>query len=95
VPPLDLVIYKMGGNNDPTLTDAPQPEPSHACDDWKAIVRGSLPAALLGIVPSSAMPQAELPIQIDAEKFAAFCRAPRSATEFTLCTSRASRCWTT
>jgi hypothetical protein len=29
VPSLDLVIYKMGGNNgqyDPTLTDVPQPE---------------------------------------------------------------------
>lgn len=40
VPSLDLVIYKMGGNNgqyDPTLTDVPQPEPSHARDDWKSI----------------------------------------------------------
>ncbi len=41
VPSLDLVIYKMGGNNgqyDPTLTDVPQPEPSQARDDWKPIV---------------------------------------------------------
>ena len=40
VPSLDLVIYKMGGNNgqyDPTLTDVPQPKPSHARDDWKPI----------------------------------------------------------
>ena len=40
VPSLDLVIYKMGGNNgqyDPTLTGLPQPEPSHARDDWKPI----------------------------------------------------------
>ncbi len=38
VPSLDLVIYKMSGNNgqyDPTLTDVPQAEPSHARDDWK------------------------------------------------------------
>jgi CubicO group peptidase (beta-lactamase class C family) len=41
VPSLDLVIYKMGGNNgqyDPTLTDVPQPDPSHERDDWKPIV---------------------------------------------------------
>ena len=40
VPSLDLVIYKMGGNNgqyDPTLTRLPQPEPNHDRDDWKAI----------------------------------------------------------
>ena len=40
VPSLDLVIYKMGGNNgqyDTTLTDVPQPEPSHERDDWKPI----------------------------------------------------------
>ena len=40
VPSLDLVIYKMGGNNgqyDPSLTGLPQPEPSHARDDWKPI----------------------------------------------------------
>jgi len=40
VPSLDLVIYKMGGNNgqyDPTLTGLPQPEPSHERDNWKPI----------------------------------------------------------
>jgi hypothetical protein len=33
------VIYKTGGNNgqyDPTLTDVPQPEPSHERDDLEA-----------------------------------------------------------
>lgn len=42
VPSLDLVIYKMGGNNgqyDPAFTAIPQPEPSHARDDWKPIPR--------------------------------------------------------
>ena len=42
VPSLDLVIYKMGGNNgqyDPALTGLPQPEPSHDRDDWKPIPR--------------------------------------------------------
>jgi CubicO group peptidase (beta-lactamase class C family) len=42
VPSLDLVIYKMGGNNgqyDPTLTGLPQPEPDHSRDDWKPIPR--------------------------------------------------------
>src|SRR5690349_17105840 len=40
VPSLDLVIYKMGGNNgqyDPNFTNIPQPEPSHERDDWKPI----------------------------------------------------------
>ncbi len=40
VPSLDLVIYKLGGNNDqynPALTGLPQPEPSHDRDDWKPI----------------------------------------------------------
>lgn len=40
VPSLDLVIYKMGGNNgqyDPTFTTIPQPEPDHSRDDWKPI----------------------------------------------------------
>jgi CubicO group peptidase (beta-lactamase class C family) len=39
-PSLDLVIYKMGGNNgqyDPTLTDLPQPEASHERDEWKPL----------------------------------------------------------
>ena len=41
VPSLDLVIYKMGGNNgqyDPNFTTIPQPEPCTARDDWKPIV---------------------------------------------------------
>ena len=40
MPSFDLVIYKMGDNNgqyDPTLTDVPQPEPSHERDDWKPV----------------------------------------------------------
>jgi CubicO group peptidase (beta-lactamase class C family) len=40
VPSLDLVIYKMGGNNgqyDPTFTTIPQPEASTVRDDWKPI----------------------------------------------------------
>lgn len=40
VPSLDLVIYKMGGNNgqyDPAFTGLPQPEPDHSRDDWKPI----------------------------------------------------------
>ena len=41
VPSLDLVIYKMGGNNgqyDPTLTGVPQPiEVDHSRDDWKPV----------------------------------------------------------
>jgi hypothetical protein len=42
VPSLDLVIYKMGGNNgqyEPSLTGLPQPEVSHERDDWKTIPR--------------------------------------------------------
>jgi CubicO group peptidase (beta-lactamase class C family) len=42
VPSLDLVIYKMGGNNgqyDPTFTRIPQPEPSKARDEWKPLAR--------------------------------------------------------
>ncbi len=41
VPSLDLVIYKMGGNNgqyDPALTGLSQPEPGHERDEWKPIV---------------------------------------------------------
>jgi CubicO group peptidase (beta-lactamase class C family) len=40
VPSLELVIYKMGGNNgqyDPTLTGLPQPQPNRDRDDWKPI----------------------------------------------------------
>src|SRR5438477_1714902 len=42
VPSLDLVIYKMGGNNgqyDPTLTGLAQPEPDPSRDYWKPIPR--------------------------------------------------------
>ena len=51
VPSLDLVIYKMGGNNgqyDPTLTGLPQPETDHARDDWKAIPRTPFHEGSLG-----------------------------------------------
>src|ERR1043165_8143188 len=43
VPSLDIVIYKLGGNNgqyDPSLTGLPQPEPiDHSRDNWKPIPR--------------------------------------------------------
>jgi CubicO group peptidase (beta-lactamase class C family) len=42
VPSLDIVIYKMGGNNgqyEPSLTGLTQPELSHDRDDWKPIPR--------------------------------------------------------
>ncbi len=42
VPSLDIVIYKMGGNNgqyEPSLTGVPQPELGHERDDWKPIPR--------------------------------------------------------
>jgi CubicO group peptidase (beta-lactamase class C family) len=42
VPSLQLVIYKMGGNNgqyEPSLTGLRQPEPSLDRDDWKPIPR--------------------------------------------------------
>ena len=51
VPSLDLVIYKMGGNNgqyDPTLTGLPQPEPDHSRDDWKPIPRTPFHEGSLG-----------------------------------------------
>lgn len=38
VPSLDLVIYKLGGNNDqynPAYTNIPQPEPNHDRDTWQ------------------------------------------------------------
>ena len=44
-PSLDLVIYKMGGNNgqyDPTFTNIPQPEPSHDRDGWEPDGRHAL-----------------------------------------------------
>ena len=43
VPSLDVVIYKLGGNNgqyDPTLTGLPQPEPKDTSrDNWRPIAR--------------------------------------------------------
>jgi CubicO group peptidase (beta-lactamase class C family) len=42
VPSLDLVIYKLGGNNgqyDPALTGLAQPQPDTSRDDWKPIPR--------------------------------------------------------
>ena len=51
VPSLDLVIYKMGGNNgqyDPSLTKLPQPEASHERDDWKPIPRTPFNEGSLG-----------------------------------------------
>ena len=51
VPSLDLVIYKMGGNNgqyEPTLTGLPQPEADHSRDDWKPIPRTPFNEGSLG-----------------------------------------------
>src|SRR6266496_831364 len=51
VPSLDLVIYKMGGNNgqyDPALTGLPQPEPDHSRDDWKPLPRTPFHEGSLG-----------------------------------------------
>lgn len=42
VPSLDVVIYKLGGNNgqyDPALTGLPQPAPDTSRDNWKPIPR--------------------------------------------------------
>jgi CubicO group peptidase (beta-lactamase class C family) len=51
VPSLDLVIYKMGGNNgqyDPALTGLPQPEPDRSRDNWKPIARTPFHEGSLG-----------------------------------------------
>ena len=52
VPSLDLVIYKMGGNNgqyDPTLTDVPQPKKVDTSrDNWKPIPRTPFHEGSLG-----------------------------------------------
>lgn len=51
VPSLDLVIYKMGGNNgqyDHSLTGLPQPEPDLSRDDWKPIARTPFHEGSLG-----------------------------------------------
>jgi hypothetical protein len=44
-PSLDLMIYKMGGNNsqcDPTVTNVPQPESSQARDAVRARAQPSI-----------------------------------------------------
>lgn len=52
VPSLDLVIYKMGGNNgqyDPTLTGIPQPtDVDHSRDNWTPIPRTPFNEGSLG-----------------------------------------------
>jgi CubicO group peptidase (beta-lactamase class C family) len=51
VPSLDIVIYKMGGNNgqyDPALTGLPQPTPDTSRDDWKPIARTPFNEGSLG-----------------------------------------------
>ena len=51
VPSLDLVIYKLGGNNgqyDPALTGLPQPEPNHDRDHWKPIPNTAFHEGTLG-----------------------------------------------
>ena len=52
VPSLDLVIYKLGGNNgqyDPSLTGLPQTrEADHSRDDWKPIPRSPFHEGSMG-----------------------------------------------
>jgi hypothetical protein len=52
VPSLDLVIYKMGGNNgqyEPALTGLPQPAAADTSrDDWKPIARTPFNEGSLG-----------------------------------------------
>jgi CubicO group peptidase (beta-lactamase class C family) len=51
VPSLDIVIYKMGGNNgqyDPALTGLPQPTPDTSRDDWKPTPRTPFNEGSLG-----------------------------------------------
>ena len=51
VPSLELVIYKMGGNDgqyEPTLTGLPQPEPDRSRDGWKPIPRTPFNEGSLG-----------------------------------------------
>ena len=51
VPSLDVVIYKLGGNNgqyDPALTGLPQPAPDTSRDDWKPIPRTPFHEGSLG-----------------------------------------------
>ena len=51
VPSLDLVIYKMGGNNgqyEPALTGIPQPAPDTSRDNWTPITRSPFNEGSLG-----------------------------------------------
>jgi hypothetical protein len=51
VPSLELVIYKMGGNNgqyDPAFTGLPQPPLDHSRDDWKPLQRTPFHEGSLG-----------------------------------------------
>ncbi len=51
VPSLDLVIYKMGGNNgqyNPALTGLPQPEPGRERDNWQPIPRAPFHEGSMG-----------------------------------------------
>jgi CubicO group peptidase (beta-lactamase class C family) len=51
VPSLDLVVYKLGGNNgqyEPSLTGLPQPYPDFSRDDWKPIPRTPFHEGSLG-----------------------------------------------
>ncbi|HWB07104.1 MAG TPA: serine hydrolase [Verrucomicrobiales bacterium] len=51
VPSLDVVIYKLGGNNgqyEPSLTGLPQPEPDKSRDGWKPIPRSPFNEGSLG-----------------------------------------------
>jgi CubicO group peptidase (beta-lactamase class C family) len=51
VPSLDLVIYKMGGNNgqyEPALTGIPQPPPDTSRDNWKPFPRTPFNEGSLG-----------------------------------------------
>lgn len=52
MPSLDLVIYKLGGNNgqyDPSLTGLPQPAPTDLSrDNWKPIPRTPFNEGSLG-----------------------------------------------
>jgi CubicO group peptidase (beta-lactamase class C family) len=51
VPSLDLVIYKLGGNNgqyDPSFTSIPQPAPDTSRDNWQPIPRSPFNEGSMG-----------------------------------------------
>jgi len=51
VPSLDLVIYKLGGNNgqyDPSFTSIPQPVPDTSRDNWQPIPRSPFHEGSMG-----------------------------------------------